>query len=162
MNEKKTIRLDHCNVMPNHLALVKRFCMGDNFYCDSDHSADGHRWLMGIQPTPYFSTAWTSGYGGRRKQSATASQPGRRRHLDTSANEPSVAIERRPDHFHVFRRSDRWVCNTHQCNVGRLYARRPRLHAGVVPAQDDGWRSHLVRCEPKRLDRVWREWCTST
>jgi len=44
---------------------------------DSDVSADGHRWLVGINPTPYFNTAWTSGYGGRRQQSATASQPGR-------------------------------------------------------------------------------------
>ena len=33
---------------------------------------------MGINPTPYFNTAWTSGYGGRRHGSPNATQPGRR------------------------------------------------------------------------------------
>ena len=68
----------HLQVTPNLHALADQFAMSDNFYVDSDVSADGHRWLMDIDPTPYFNTAWTSGYGGRRHQSATASQPGRR------------------------------------------------------------------------------------
>ena len=33
---------------------------------------------MGIHPTSFFNTAWTSGYGGRRHTSPDASQPGRR------------------------------------------------------------------------------------
>jgi hypothetical protein len=33
---------------------------------------------MGIDPTPFFNTAWSSGYGGRRTESAVAAQPGRR------------------------------------------------------------------------------------
>jgi YVTN family beta-propeller protein len=68
----------HLHVTPNLHALVGRFAMSDNFYVDSDVSADGHRWVMGINPTPFFNTAWTSGYGGRRKDSAVAGQPGRR------------------------------------------------------------------------------------
>ena len=68
----------HLHVTPNLHALVGRFAMSDNFYVDSDVSADGHRWVMGINPTPFFNTAWTSGYGGRRKDSAIAGQPGRR------------------------------------------------------------------------------------
>jgi hypothetical protein len=52
--------------------------MSDNFFVDSDVSADGHRWVMGIDPTPFFSTAWTSGYGGRRHDYPGAAQPGRR------------------------------------------------------------------------------------
>jgi len=68
----------HLQVTPNLHALVGRFAMSDNFYVDSDVSADGHRWVMGINPTPFFNTAWTSGYGGRRKNSAASSQPGRR------------------------------------------------------------------------------------
>ncbi len=66
------------NVTPNLHALVHQFAMSDNFYVDSDVSADGHRWVVGINPTPFFNTAWTSGYGGRRKASPTAPQPGRR------------------------------------------------------------------------------------
>lgn len=68
----------HLQVTPNLHALVARFAMSDNFYVDSDVSADGHRWVMGINPTPFFNTAWTSGYGGRRKDSPAAKQPGRR------------------------------------------------------------------------------------
>ena len=68
----------HLKVTPNLHALVGRFAMSDNFYVDSDVSADGHRWVMGINPTPFFNTAWSSGYGGRRIDSAGARQPGRR------------------------------------------------------------------------------------
>lgn len=67
----------HLKVTPNLHALVDRFAMSDNFFVDSDVSADGHRWVLGIQPTPFFSTAYTSGYGGRRHGSAEAG-PGRR------------------------------------------------------------------------------------
>jgi hypothetical protein len=65
-------------VTPNLHALAARYATSDNFYVDSDVSADGHRWVVGINPTPYFNTAWSSGYGGRRHDSPTASQPGRR------------------------------------------------------------------------------------
>ncbi|HUX45889.1 MAG TPA: beta-propeller fold lactonase family protein [Terracidiphilus sp.] len=68
----------HLRVTPNIHALVARYAMSDNYYVDSDVSADGHRWVVGINPTPFFNTAWTSGYGGRRTESATAAQPGRR------------------------------------------------------------------------------------
>ena len=68
----------HLKVTPNLHALVARFAMSDNFYVDSDVSADGHRWVVGINPTPFFNTAWSSGYGGRRHDFAGAEQPGRR------------------------------------------------------------------------------------
>jgi YVTN family beta-propeller protein len=68
----------HLKVTPNLHALVAQFAMSDNFYVDSDVSADGHRWVVGINPTPFFNTAWTSGYGGRRREFAGALQPGRR------------------------------------------------------------------------------------
>ena len=74
--EKRSAK--HLHVTPNLHALVGRFAMSDNFYVDSDVSADGHRWVMGINPTPFFNTAWSSGYGGRRKDFAGAEQPGRR------------------------------------------------------------------------------------
>jgi YVTN family beta-propeller protein len=68
----------HLKVTPNLHALVDRFAMSDNFYVDSDVSADGHRWVIGINPTPFFNTAWPSGYGGRRTDFAGSPQPGRR------------------------------------------------------------------------------------
>ena len=68
----------HLHVTPNLHALAARYAMSDNFYVDSDVSADGHRWVVGINPTPFFNTAWSSGYGGRRHDFAGAEQPGRR------------------------------------------------------------------------------------
>jgi hypothetical protein len=65
-------------VTPDLHALVTRFAMSDNYYVDSDVSADGHRWVVGIDPTPFFNTAWTSNYGGRRHDDTFAAQPGRR------------------------------------------------------------------------------------
>lgn len=68
----------HLKVTPNLHALAQQFAVSDNFYVDSDVSADGHRWVMGINPTPFFNTAWTSNYGDRRHEDARAKQPGRR------------------------------------------------------------------------------------
>jgi len=68
----------HLHVTPNLHSLAQRYAMSDNYYVDSDVSADGHRWVVGINPTAYFNTAWTSGYGGRRSDDAFATQPGRR------------------------------------------------------------------------------------
>lgn len=52
------------NVMPNHRALALRFATCDNFYVDSDHSADGHRWLVGVYPNHWVETMTSAGYGG--------------------------------------------------------------------------------------------------
>jgi YVTN family beta-propeller protein len=68
----------HLRVTPNLHALARKFAISDNYYVDSDVSADGHRWVAGIQPTPFFDTAWTSNYGGRRREDSFAAQPGRR------------------------------------------------------------------------------------
>jgi len=71
-------QVKHVKVTPNLHALAAQFAMSDNFYVDSDVSADGHRWVVGINPTPFFNTAWSSNYGGRRRSFAGAEEPGRR------------------------------------------------------------------------------------
>ena len=71
--QDKTIR-----VTPNAHALAARFATSDRFFLDSDVSADGHRWVMGAAPTPWFHVAWTSNYGGRRSDDAFSASPGRR------------------------------------------------------------------------------------
>jgi YVTN family beta-propeller protein len=76
--EGRTKTVMHLHVTPNLHALARQFAMSDNFFVDSDVSADGHRWVVGINPTPFFNTAWTSGYAGRRDASSFAAQPGRR------------------------------------------------------------------------------------
>jgi YVTN family beta-propeller protein len=66
------------SVTPNAHALAARFATSDRFFVDSDVSADGHRWAVGIAPTPWMNIAWTTGYGGRRSGDATSAAPGRR------------------------------------------------------------------------------------
>jgi YVTN family beta-propeller protein len=64
------------DVMPNHLALARRFAMSDNFYCDSDHSADGHRWLVNTYPNEWVETGTAAAYGGKRDMRDTSAAPG--------------------------------------------------------------------------------------
>jgi YVTN family beta-propeller protein len=65
-------------ITPNAHALAARFATSDRFFVDSDVSADGHRWAVGIAPTPWFNVAWTTGYGGRRTGDPASTAPGRR------------------------------------------------------------------------------------
>lgn len=65
-------------VTPNAHALAGRFGTSDNFFVDGDVSADGHRWVMAAEETPWFHVAWTSGYGGRRSGDVASKAPGRR------------------------------------------------------------------------------------
>ncbi len=65
-------------VTPNAHAMAARFATSDNYYTDSDVSVDGHRWALGIAPTPWMAQAWPSSYGGRRHGSAFSRAPGRR------------------------------------------------------------------------------------
>jgi len=75
-NRDRTITVDNADIMPNHLALAERFGIGDNFYCDSDVSADGHRWLVGVYPNEWVETSVAASYGGGRKMKLTSSAPG--------------------------------------------------------------------------------------
>jgi DNA-binding beta-propeller fold protein YncE len=52
-NRKNTLTLENVLVSPNHQALADRFAMSDNFYCDSDQSNTGHRWVVGVYPNEW-------------------------------------------------------------------------------------------------------------
>ena len=65
-----------CDVMANHLALAQRFAIADNFYVDSDHSADGHRWLVNTYPNEWVETHVSAAYGGRRGMRSDSEAPG--------------------------------------------------------------------------------------
>lgn len=73
---KKGERVERVTVMPNHLALARRFAIADNFYCDSDHSADGHRWLVSTYPNEWTETSVTASYGGIRDMKLPSDAPG--------------------------------------------------------------------------------------
>ena len=75
-NRDRTITVENAPIMPNHLSLAEQFAIGDNFYCDSDVSADGHRWLVGIYPNEWVETSVAASYGGGRRMNLTSSAPG--------------------------------------------------------------------------------------
>ena len=54
-------------VTPNHHALVREFVLLDNFYVESEVSADGHEWSMGAYATDFVERIWPLGYRGDRR-----------------------------------------------------------------------------------------------
>ena len=75
-NRKKTKSVSNSTVMPNHLALAHEFAISDNFYVDSDVSADGHRWLVNTYPNEWCETCTAASYGGNRKFRENSKAPG--------------------------------------------------------------------------------------
>ena len=52
-------------VTPNQHKLVREFTLFDNFYVNSEVSADGHNWSMAGYATDYIEKTWPTQYGGR-------------------------------------------------------------------------------------------------
>src|SRR4029434_379393 len=50
-------------ITPNHHALAREFVLLDNFYVESEVSADGHEWTMGAYATDFVEKTWPLGYG---------------------------------------------------------------------------------------------------
>jgi YVTN family beta-propeller protein len=75
-NRKKTKSVNNATVMPNHLALANQFAISDNFYVDSDVSADGHRWLVNTYPNEWCETCTAASYGGNRSFRENSKAPG--------------------------------------------------------------------------------------
>lgn len=77
------------DVTPNHHALARQFAVGDNAYVDSDVSADGHRWLVGVAPDEYVETSTNASYGGRqdyREDLSADAAPGRRAFFESNSS----------------------------------------------------------------------------
>ncbi len=54
-------------VTPNHHALAREFVTLDNFYVESEVSADGHEWSMGAYATDWVEKNWPLSYGHSKK-----------------------------------------------------------------------------------------------
>lgn len=75
-NRDGTNIVDDATVMANHLKLASEFSIADNFYVDSDVSADGHRWLVNTYPNEWVETCTPASYGGNRNYNPASSAPG--------------------------------------------------------------------------------------
>ena len=54
-------------VTPNHHALARQFVLLDNFYVESEVSADGHEWSMAAYATDFVEKTWPLLYRGSRE-----------------------------------------------------------------------------------------------
>lgn len=75
-NRNKSLKVEQATVMPNHLKLAEEFAMSDNFYVDSDVSADGHRWLVNTYPNEWVESTVPASYGGNRSYNPKSNAPG--------------------------------------------------------------------------------------
>jgi DNA-binding beta-propeller fold protein YncE len=75
-NKRGTKVVRDAVIMPNHLNLARRYAISDNFYCDSDVSADGHRWLVGTYPNEWVEVNIGASYGDGRDMKFYSSAPG--------------------------------------------------------------------------------------
>jgi DNA-binding beta-propeller fold protein YncE len=75
-NYARTASLENVDVMVNHLKLAGEFAISDNFYVDSDVSADGHRWLVNTYPNEWVETCTPASYGENRNFRFDSKAPG--------------------------------------------------------------------------------------
>ena len=54
-------------ITPNHHALAREFILLDNFYVESEVSADGHEWSMGAYASDFVERIWPVGYRSDRR-----------------------------------------------------------------------------------------------
>lgn len=55
-------------VTPNHHKLVREFVLLDNFYAESEVSADGHEWSMAAYATDFVEKTWPLNYGHKKSK----------------------------------------------------------------------------------------------
>jgi YVTN family beta-propeller protein len=58
-------------ITPNHHALAREFVLLDNFYVESEVSADGHEWTMGAYATDFVEKTWPLSYGHNKHKKYT-------------------------------------------------------------------------------------------
>ena len=75
-NKSRTLSVKDATVMSNHLKLAEQYASCDNFYVDSDVSADGHRWLVNTYPNEWVETCVPASYGGNREYKPASKAPG--------------------------------------------------------------------------------------
>jgi YVTN family beta-propeller protein len=75
-NSKRTASVTNADIMANHLKIARVFGIADNFYVDSDVSADGHHWLVNTYPNEWVETCTAASYGDNRTFKFNSEAPG--------------------------------------------------------------------------------------
>jgi DNA-binding beta-propeller fold protein YncE len=66
-NSDPSLNLFDESAAPNHYKLAREFILFDNFYVNSDVSADGHSWATASIAPDYVQKLWPNEYASRRK-----------------------------------------------------------------------------------------------
>ncbi|MFO1019908.1 MAG: bifunctional YncE family protein/alkaline phosphatase family protein [Planctomycetales bacterium] len=74
LKNSKGLSIPDADITPNHQALADQFAICDNFYCDSDQSNTGHRWVAGVYPNEWVEVNARS----RIEERLFSTAPGRR------------------------------------------------------------------------------------
>jgi YVTN family beta-propeller protein len=64
-------------ITPNHHALAREFVLLDNFYVESEVSADGHEWSVGAYASDFVEKGWPLSYGHNQHGKYTYPSEGR-------------------------------------------------------------------------------------
>ena len=67
-NGDATLCLFPERVTPNHHKLAREFVLLDNFYAESEVSADGHEWSMAAYATDFVEKSWPLNYGHKKSK----------------------------------------------------------------------------------------------
>lgn len=67
-NSDATLCLFPEKVTPNHHQLARDFVLLDNFYAESEVSADGHEWSMAAYATDFVEKTWPLNYGHKKSK----------------------------------------------------------------------------------------------
>ncbi len=76
-NGDPTLCLFPERVTPNHHKLAREFVLLDNFYVESEVSADGHEWSMGAYADDFVEKTWPLNYGHNQRGKYTYPSEGR-------------------------------------------------------------------------------------
>jgi hypothetical protein len=81
-------------VAPNHRAIAEQWALSDNFYANSEVSADGHHWLGGAYPNAWTETSVMASYGGAKSFRLPTTAPGRLSYAGSNSSiHPEELIE---------------------------------------------------------------------
>ena len=91
-------------ITPNHHALAREFVLLDNFYVESEVSADGHEWTMGAYATDFVEKTWPLSYGHNKSDKFPYPAEGNLRHRHARRRLPLGSREGSRRHLPQLRR----------------------------------------------------------
>ena len=107
-------------ITPNHHAIAREFVLLDNFYVESEVSADGHEWTMGAYATDFVEKTWPLSYGHNRRDKFPYPSEGNFA-LATPAG--GYLWDRAKEAGVTYRSSGEWVANGRAGQPGTAKAR---------------------------------------